>query len=215
MPKPRKPSKLKPFKTLKIFCEGEKTEPNYLKGYISTLDNGNRKTVVEVTNTNKNTAIQLVEEAIKAKKSQNSLPNDEFWVVYDRESVAKYPDDMHAKAFCKANDAGIRVALCNVCFEYWLLLHFVTTDAPYQNYEDLRKNSVLNDEFRKLCGVDYDKSSASIFSVIKDRIAIARERGKRINEQGERSAEIGKDKPYHINPYVGVVALLQAIDEFV
>ena len=107
MPKPRKPSKLKPLKTLKIFCEGEKTEPNYLKGYIATLDNETRKSVVEIEKTRKNTAVQLVEEAIKAKKSSQSLPEDEFWVVYDRESVAKYPDELHAKAFDKANNSPL------------------------------------------------------------------------------------------------------------
>lgn len=215
MPKARKPSKLKPLKTLKIFCEGEKTEPNYLKGYIATLDNETRKSVVEVQKTRKNTAIQLVDEAIKAKKSSDSLPEDEFWVVYDRESVAKYTDDLHARAFNKAEGAGVHVALCNVCFEYWLLLHFVNTEAPYQHYDDLRKNSALNDEVKKLCGCDYDKSSASIFAEIKDKISEARKRGVKLNARGKASAKVGKDKPYHINPYVGIVDLLQAIDDFV
>ena len=90
----------------------------------------------------------------------------------------------------------------------------MSTDAPYQTYEDLRKNSALNDEVRKVCGCDYDKSSASIFAAIKDRVSDARERGRRLNERGKESAEKGKDKPYHINPYVGMVDLLQAIDDF-
>lgn len=213
MPKPRKPSKLKPLKTLKIFCEGEKTEPNYLKGYIATLDNEARKSVVLIEKTKKNTPIQLVEEAIKAKKSPQSLDEDEFWVVYDRESVAKYSDENHSKAFDKAKRARIHVALCNVCFEYWILLHFLDTDAPYSSYDDLRANSILNEEFRIAGGRNYEKSSASLFASIRDRVSIARERGKRLNDRGERSAHSGRDKPYHINPYVGIVALLQAIDD--
>ena len=67
MPKPRKPSTLKPLKTLRIFCEGEKTEPNYLNGYISSLADKARKSVVAVQKTRKNTPVQLVEEAIKSK----------------------------------------------------------------------------------------------------------------------------------------------------
>lgn len=214
MPKQRKPSKLKPLKTLKIFCEGEKTEPNYLRGYIATLDNEARKSVVEVENTRKNTAVQLVNEAIKAKKSHGSLPEDEFWVVCDRESVAKYPDELHANAFSKADNAGVNIALCNVCFEYWILLHFVSTDAPYQSYDDLRKNSSLNDLMQKNCGCDYAKSSATIFSLVETRVADARERARRLNEQGIRNATRGKDKPYQINPFVGIVDLLDAIDKF-
>lgn len=214
MPNARKPSNLKPLKTLNIFCEGEKTEPNYLKGYIATLDHESRRSVVEIQKTRKNTAVELVDVAIKAKRSAHALPEDEFWVVYDRESVAKYTDNLHAKAYDKAEGAGIRVALCNVCFEYWLLLHFVDTEAPYHNYDELRKNSALNDEVKKLCGGDYDKASTSIFAEIKNLIPNARQRGKRLNERGKASAQAGKDKPFQINPYVGIVDLLQAIDDF-
>jgi len=215
MPKARKPSELKPFKTLKIFCEGEKTEPNYLKGYIATLESDARKAVVEVERTEKNTPVQLVEEAIKAKNAPDSLPGDEFWVVYDRESVAKYPNELHARAYSQARGAGVDVALCNVCFEYWILLHFIITDAPFQNFDDLRRNSRLNDEVRRATGQDYDKSSAAIFSAVKDDVPAARQRGAQLNRRARESAEPGKDLPYHLNPYVGVVDLLDAIDKFV
>ena len=56
--------KLKP--RLHIFCEGEKTEPNYLKGYIEHKFPGTR--LSPVRQTSKNTPIQLVEEAIREKK---------------------------------------------------------------------------------------------------------------------------------------------------
>ena len=120
MPKPRKDTKQKPLKTLRIFCEGEKTEPNYLEGYIKILDDSARKFVIQ--DTNKNTPVQLVEAAIALKNSPNSLPDDQFWVVYDRESTAKYQDSLHAQARQNAKNAGIQIAICNVCFEYWLLL---------------------------------------------------------------------------------------------
>lgn len=214
MPKARKHPNLRPLKTLKIFCEGAKTEPNYLQGYISLNRSASRKVVIKIEPTKKNTALQLVEEAIEAKESRTSLPGDQFWVVYDREAVGKYSDEQHAKAYDKALKSGICVALSNVCFEYWILLHFIDTDAPYQNYEDIRRNSLLNEEIKRTCGVDYDKSSVSIFSILKGKIDIARQRGKKLNEKGKKSAALGRDRPYQINPYVGVVDLLQAIDDF-
>jgi len=214
MPKKRKPSQLKPLKTLRIFCEGERTEPNYLKGYIATLDNRARKSVVEVEKTRKNTAVQLVEEAIGMKKSSGSLPEDEFWVVYDRESVGKYSDELHAKARAKAGKAGINIALCNVCFEYWLLLHLVDTDAPFGSYDDLIGTSALRVQMKAQCGCDYTKSTRSIFDLLRRRLPDARARAKRLNAKGLESAEVGRDQPHHINPYVGIVDLLDAIDAF-
>jgi hypothetical protein len=214
MPKKRKPSRLKPLKTLRIFCEGERTEPNYLKGYIATLDNRERKSVVEVEKTRKNTAVQLVDEAISMKKSSGSLPDDEFWVVYDRESVGKYSDELHTKARAKADKAGICIALCNVCFEYWLLIHLVDTDAPFGSYDDLIGTSALRAQMKAQCGCDYEKSTRSIFDLLKLRLPDARARAKRLNAKGLKSAEAGRDQPHHINPYVGIVDLLDAIDAF-
>lgn len=214
MPKKRKPPRLKPLKTLRIFCEGERTEPNYLNGYIATLDNRERKSVIAIEKTRKNTAVQLVEEAIAIMKSPGSLPADEFWVVYDRESVGKYSNELHDKARAKASKAGIKIALCNVCFEYWLLIHLVDTDAPFGSYADLIGASALRAEMKAQCGCDYDKSIRSIFDLLKHRLPDARERAKRLNDKGLESAEIGRDQPHHVNPYVGIADLLDAIDAF-
>lgn len=214
MPKKRKPSQLKPFRTLRIFCEGECTEPNYLKGYLATLENSARKSVVEIQKTRKNTAVQLVEEALSMKKSSGSLPEDEFWVLYDRESVGKYSDELHAKARARANKAGINIALCNVCFEYWLLIHLVDTDAPFASYEDLISTSSLRAQMKEKCGCDYEKSVRSIFELLKQYLPDARTRAKRLNAKGLASAEVGREQPHHINPYLGVVDLLDAIDAF-
>lgn len=214
MPKKRKPSQLKPLKTLRIFCEGKRTEPNYLNGYIATLENRTRKSVIAIEKTRKNTAVQLVEEAIGIKKSSDSLPEDEFWVVYDRESVAKYSHELHSKAQTKADKAGIKIALCNVCFEYWLLIHLVDTDAPFSSYDDLMSRSQLRTEMNAQCGCDYDKSARSIFDLLKHKVPDARERAKRLNAMGVERAENGREQPYHINPYVGIADLLDAIDAF-
>ena len=214
MPKPRKPSRLRPLKTLRIFCEGEKTEPNYLKGYLRAQRSDRRKTVVELEKTPKTTPVQLVEEAIRLKESPISLPNDEYWVVYDRESVAKYSDALHRKAFDLGRAHGINLSICNVCFEYWILLHLVETSAPYASYADLKRNSALEAEIRKLSGRGYDKASSSIFDLVGGKAPDARVRALRLNQAGRSSAEVGRDRAYQINPYVGVVELLTAIDDF-
>jgi hypothetical protein len=214
MPNRRKPSQLRPLRTLRIFCEGECTEPSYLKGYIATLDNSARKSVVEIQRTRKNTAVQLVEEAISTKKSSGSLPDDEFWVVYDRESVGKYSNELHAKARAKAEKERINIAISNVCFEYWLLLHLVDTDAPFNSYDDLIGNSALRVRMKEQCGCDYEKSARSIFELLRLYLPDARIRAKRLNANGLRNAGIGRNQPHHVNPYVGVVDLLDAIDAF-
>lgn len=214
MPKARKKPNLKPLKTLRIYCEGEKTEPIYINGYIKLLDSQERKSVVSVEPTRKNTPVQLVGEAVAAKRSKNALPNDEYWVVYDREALSKYSDKLHAEAMRSAERIGVSVALCNVCFEYWLLLHFVDTNAPYTSCRELQSNSGLNSRVFELTGTNHDKASTFLFDLIKGDIPKARKRGEKLNRDGVAVAAIGKEKPFHINPYVGMVELLDAIDAF-
>lgn len=214
MPRQRKPALLRPLRTMRIFCEGEKTEPNYFRGYLSASADGRRKSVVEIQKTEKNTPVQLVEEAIKFKKSPEALPGDIFWAVYDRESTVKYSDALHAKAFEAASAEGIKLAITNVCFEYWILLHFINTTAPYSSFDDLKKKSALRSEFLKATGVEYVKSVASIFDLVRDGLEDARARALRVNAASIASADPKKCRPYQMNPYVGVTDLLAEIDTF-
>lgn len=214
MPKPRNPSKVKPLRTMKIFCEGEKTEPLYLRGYLSIVSGARRKAVIEIQKTRKNTPVQLVDEAIKAKRSPQALPEDEFWVVYDRESPFKYSDALHAHAYDAAMREGINIAISNICFEYWILLHFIDTSAAYTCYDDLRNRSVLKSSFFEATGKDYDKSSDLVFDAVRGGITDARVRGARVNSASLAAAQLRRARPYHLNPFVGMVDLLSAIDNF-
>lgn len=214
MPKPRRNLALRPGRTLKIFCEGEKTEPLYIQAYIRSFANPARKSVISVQKTRKNTPVQLVEAALEAKRHPDSLQDDQFWVVYDRESIAKYSHELHARAMDKAERGGIEVALTNVCFEYWLLLHFEDTQAPYGSFDDLIRNSQLDEMCKLTCGCDYTKSSRALFEKIKDSISDARVRATRLNQQGMQNAANDRARAFEINPYVGVVDLLDAIDNF-
>lgn len=213
MPKPNnRPKKyLKPV--LHIYCEGEKTEPNYINGYLDKFFPTNRRLkVIRLESTKKNKPQELVDEAVK---SQKKLPDcDAFWVVYDRESVQSYSHDKHRKAFNKAKKYAISVALSNVCFEIWLLLHFQDTTAQYNCYDDLRSNSKLRAEFKKRGISDYDKGSKDVFTIFtENEVRDARIRASRMNLQTSQSAPPLCSQAFELNPYTNVYELLDAIDE--
>lgn len=214
MPKPRTKGTRKPKRKLYIYCEGEKTEPNYIEGYIRKINDRALRDVVKVQPTKKNTPAQLVNEAIEHKKTGSALADDVFWVVYDRESVAKYSDGLHDKAFKKAKDNGVNIALSNVCFELWLLLHFKDSSAPYTCFDDLARRSTFRQDFKKACGKSYDKNNVDVFSVLSDFVGDARVRAERINLQALSEADGARNKPHHLNPYTDMPKLLDAIDGF-
>ncbi|WP_331832348.1 RloB family protein [Pseudomonas sp. LH21] len=214
MPKPRSKNNKPVARKMHIYCEGKKTEPNYIGSYISDRFGGRLRDVIVVENAKTNTPVQLVKEALAGKKGGGHPKGDSYWVVFDRESKAKYKDSLHDTAFdlAKAND--INIALTNVCFEYWLLLHFVTTNAPYDCFDDLMAQSGLRAEFKKLTGQSYEKGAANIYSVISSRVDDARRRALKINLETLKSAPANVTRPHLLNPYTDMPRLLDAIDSF-
>lgn len=212
MPRNRRRNAPQIEKKLRVFCEGEKTEPLYINGYIRHFRT-DRKTSVEVMDCKKNTPVQLVQAAIDFKKSNKSIDGDEFWVVYDREAANKYTRDLHMEAWNNASNNDVKIALNNVCFEFWILLHFTESSAAYRSFDDLKKNSTLLEEVEKHCGDKFNKASVVLFEKIKDMIEEAKQRAVRINKSGLETAE-PQCKPFDINPYTNMPDLLNAIKEF-
>jgi hypothetical protein len=214
MPKKRGEQIRQPKPVLHIYCEGEKTEPNYINGYINSKHQGNRRLkIIRIEKTSKNTPIQLVEEALKQKKSRSTPDEDVFWVVYDRESSQKHPDNLHKKAYEKAGNR-LNIALSNVCFEIWILLHFQDVTAPYMNYEDLYKNSHLCGHLENLGFGKYEKSTTSLYPQLDKDVLNARTRADRMNNATANSSGIDNPKPYQLNPFTDMHKLLNAIDDF-
>ncbi len=214
MPKTRAKGTTPLGSVLHIFCEGEKTEPNYINAYVEKTHPRNQR-LVNVKKCSKNTPVQLVEAAVNLKKQRDTPDGDQFWVVYDRESTGKYKDSLHEDAYKHANSEGINLAISNVCFERWLLLHFTDSTAPYEDYTDLMKNSPLKKELKKLGLNDYRKSDSRLYNLISDRVKDARRRAITMNQHTLKSSGESKDKPYHLNPYTLVHELLDGIDKFV
>ena len=188
-----------------IYCEGSKTEPFYLNQYIQKRFPGTR--LIEIVPTKKSTARELVREACKAIKrpKKESPKGDVFWVVYDRECPAKYADSLHVTARQIAR-GKVNIALSNVCFEVWLLLHFQPTCKAHDSYDDLRAHSRLTEHIP-----GYDKASRREYT---EEIARARQHAERMNASTKSGADREWTQPHQWNPYTDVHKLLDAMDEF-
>ena len=192
---------------LHIFCEGSKTEPNYIEHYKNLFCLGKSASIV-VEKTDKTTPVQLVEEAINLKNSSRSCKIDEFWVVYDRESPVKYDEKLHQKAREIAKKNGINIALSNVCFEVWLLLHYQSTCAACNTCDELIRRKDFKSHFPSYeKGSECQMSEADIITARKNAISL--------NKQTIDAANENWKEPSMWNPYTDMHKLLDAIDAFV
>jgi len=118
-----------------VCCEGEVTEPSYLKGlkregHNSLLDIEIKpggfapKTLIDY-------AVELKLEAeLKARREKDENRRyDEVWCVFDVDAHEHVPD-----AKQKAGANKINLAISNPCFELWLLLHFQDQRAHIERH---------------------------------------------------------------------------------
>jgi RloB-like protein len=136
----RKVAIRRPRKTLLVFCEGEKTEPQYLealKRQPSVRDVAAVDLRVETGHGGSvpRTLVSLAADA-RSRAIDEEGEIDEFWCVFDVEWPRNHPRLGEAVRQAREND--IRLAVSNPCFELWLILHFQDCGKWLEN-DDARR----------------------------------------------------------------------------
>lgn len=194
---PRRRASRQARRRLLVVCEGERTEPEYIKGFERQVRNhlvtvevskerGDPRKVVEI-------AKALMHDAKReARRSHDTwLEFDEVWCVFDRDEHERYD-----AAVNMAQDNNLELAVSNPSFELWLVLHFRESPGP-QHRDTLRR--MLRD--RLLPG--YDKGID--FEALAEGIEVAIERTRRLDED---AAAMGEPRR---NPTTGVYRLTDSI----
>jgi hypothetical protein len=130
-----------PRKTLLVFCEGERTEPEYLTG-LSRLREVRDVAAVDIRIDRDSAGfapLRLVRMAIEARDKERREQGeiDEFWCVFDVERPTNHTT--LGDALRLADKSGIQLAVSNPCFELWLVLHFADCDAWLDNDQARRR----------------------------------------------------------------------------
>jgi hypothetical protein len=191
----RRLGRRKPFRdpkpTILIVCEGERTEPQYLRGFrracrnprveiAVSADHGVPMTLVRIAKQRK-----LDSEAAAKREGDDNLAFDAVWCVFD---VDEHPEVANAKAM--ARDNGIGLAVSNPCFELWLLLHF--REQP--GMQDRRRVHELLAQFVP----DYRKHVE--FSIHCGGYRQAVERAEKLNDAADDAGEIGRNPTTNVYP---------------
>jgi hypothetical protein len=138
-------------KTLLVFCEGERTEPEYLSAL--KLEPSVREVAavdIRVAQANSGAVpLTLVERAVDARSKAVSENDeiDEFWCVFDVEWPVNHPN--LAKAIALAKKHKISLAVSNPCFEVWLILHLKEIGAWLDNDQAEKLRHQLDNSINK------------------------------------------------------------------
>jgi len=173
-------------KKILIVTEGEKTEPDYLKGLrkhlkLNAVD-------IEIMKAAGTDAFSVVDYAIKVRNDRRrearrgcTVPYDSVWAVFDTERADTNPKLNDALQKAKSNK--INVALSNPCFEFWLLLHYEYTTAQFAKCGNVIRR--IKDNWSP----NYEKSKVDIDKYIP-KIPTAVEHAERCREH-HKTAGVG------------------------
>ena len=188
---------------MRIFTEGERTEINYVRGYISSYLKSKGYTAhdIIIEQPNDSSPLGLLNAA-----RQTRLPMDEMWIVFDCDQHQHKPE-----TFKGAAEDGIGVAYSSISFETWILLHFTYSTRSYRSCDELIK--VLDRHYPN----GYDKAMNNLFEETAgadhSRLPTAIANAKRLNRE---MLKVNVGKPvFELNPYTNVHELLAAIDAFI
>jgi hypothetical protein len=182
-----------------VFCEGQKTEPEYLLALRQQPFVKEAAAVDLRVETGHGGAVPrtLVSLAIAARDKALAEDGeiDEFWCVFDVEWPKNHPGLRDAIDRAKAN--GIKLAISNPCFELWLILHFREHGSWLDNSEAVRLR-------RELDGSPGKSLDAARYLPHMEDAAC------RAAELDTRHARNGTTFP-HDNPSSGMHALIAAV----
>ena len=188
-----------------IFCEGEKTEPNYFNSF--KLSKAKVITFGEGRNTRDlvNWVQREVEsdEYLKDNKKQLDEEKDEVWCVFDRDSFD--PSDFDNAIF-KAEKLGYKLAYSNEAFELWYILHFefLNTELNRKQYE-VKLNKIFQDKFSH----KYSKNAEDTYDELLPYQESAIKFAKKL------LVEIDNGCPHKNKPTTTVHELVEKLNEYV
>lgn len=169
-----------------IVCEGEKTEPLYFRELIDHYEIHSAN--VRISGDCGSDPVSVVEHGLKLyneEKSSKSGAFDRVYCVFDRDD---HPNYQHALdiVYGKKSNGYLFLATSTPCFEYWLLLHFIYTTAPYSSVGGVSAGATVLKELQNYWP-EYAKANSGIFVSRLDQLEFAKANAARAFEEAEKS----------------------------
>lgn len=195
-----------------IFCEGEKTEPLYFKGFKKMIEEnpiykGMVLIQIEPCGVETMSVINMAEDYVR----KNDITKGQIWCVYDKDSFpARRFNGVteRAESLNKNNkELQYHVAWSNECIEFWFILYFENYTSNNHRSEYIE---FLSKKYKELGLEKYEKNRSDTFDILrkygKEDLAIRY--AKRIIEENE-----GKT-PTEIAPGTMVYKLVEELRKY-
>lgn len=191
-----------------IICEGEKTEPQYFNEILQAHRIPSQRVKIERRNSSSPAAI--VEQALLIQSSEAAQgdPYDKIYCVFDRDLHTTFDAAIDRINAVQETGTPIVAITSTPCFEFWMLLHFEYTDAPFQRTASKSIGDQAVSKLRKKPGFEkYTKGQTGIYKILIDLTPKAVKHAARIRKNSASRSQIDA------NPWTNVDILVAALQE--
>jgi hypothetical protein len=179
-----------PYDVVLIVCEGEKTEPEYLRGLqkLHRLSNAN----ITIVPGDGNDPVSIVKHALNAGGGF-----DRVFCVFDRDGHANYQQALNLVTSSPPGKNGKLFAITSVpCFEIWILLHFgYSTKAFVKSGGKSACDNVIGAIRGHM--PKYQKALADVFEQLQPYVDVALTHGNRLAKHNHDTGSVNPATKVH------------------
>lgn len=186
-----------------IVCEGTKTEPQYLAEIL--LDKRIPPQRVKVEPNDGSAPDRVVDHALKIYEEDARLGDayDKVFCVFDRDAHPSFEPAIQRIQQLAMDGKPFLAVTSTPCFEFWVLLHFDYSDAPFYAAGKKSVGDQAVARLKKKPGfAKYGKGMKGVYGLLKDKTVDAIRHAKRLRKG------LGKDGQRNANPWTNVDELV-------
>ncbi|MBX9935416.1 MAG: RloB family protein [Burkholderiaceae bacterium] len=189
-----------------IVCEGTKTEPQYLAEILFHKKIPPQRVKVEPNNGS--SPDRVVDHALKIyeEDARSGDAYDKVFCIFDRDTHPSFnPAIQHIHQLIKNGKPFVAIT-STPCFEFWILLHFDYSDAPFHPAGKKSVGDQVVAQLKKKSGfAKYGKGVKGVYSLLKDKTANAIGYAERLR------VIAGKNGQREANPWTNVDELVSLL----
>lgn len=202
----RRSAQKQPYDLVLIVCEGEKTEPNYLRDLMDY--EGLSSVNITIANNRYSDPVSVVECAINTYNERNQECNtstlfNRVFCVIDRDNHHGFQQAIKMVGeFNKKNNNIITLIRSYPCFEYWYLCHFQYSRSSIRatggKTESDQYASMLKRHWIQIFGNQYAKNQTGVYQKLAGLVDVAIKNSQRSLNEAKSTDEMNPSSEAHL-----------------
>lgn len=193
-----------------IVCEGSKTEPHYLSELREMWGIPHAWVSIKPSEGSSPDRVVQTAEKLYAEDAQMGDSFDQVFCVFDRDAHPTFSAAVQLTRELAANGKPFKAITSTPCFEFWFLLHFGYSDAPFAKAGKKSVGDVAVSQFKTKAGLaQYGKGQKGMAAQLQGKLASATQHAARLRKSAAKTQN--QDPQIHANPWTNVDELVQYI----